>query len=253
MEENLWWAVHDKKEEEVRRILQENREVNVGWRNQSHFGCAALHIACRNNDARIAALLLAHPGIDVNQKKDGGDTPFLTACDYGGTACVRLLLRDPRVDPNQPEADGKTPLWCAAGTGHPAVIRWWIASGREMNLGEPGNPETDAIGKADRRGNADVVLLLRRFRDDPEGTRRQLRKVLGCFDEMAAELFALVIFLCDGLLEIKEESMTGAGRFLAMARRLPIELQMVLCYRAVGSMRMNIPGEVRELAFRSLS
>jgi hypothetical protein len=38
-----------------------------------------------------------------------------------------------------------------------------------------------------------------------------------------------------------------------MVKELPIELQMVLCYRVVGSMKMNIPGEVRELAFKELA
>ena len=64
---------------------------------------------------------------------------------------------------------------------------------------------------------------------------------------MAAEVFALVVFLCDGLLKIKEENMSGAARFFRMAKELPLELQMVLCHRVVGSMRMNIPGKQSEV------
>ena len=30
--------------------------------------------------------------------------------------------------------------------GHLEVIKWWIASGREMDLGQPGNEKNDAIG-----------------------------------------------------------------------------------------------------------
>jgi hypothetical protein len=55
------------------------------------------------------------------------------------------------------------------------------------------------------------------------------------------------------LLEIKEEKVSGAARFFSIAKELPMELQMVLCHRVVGSMRMNIPGEQRELAFRELT
>ena len=122
-----------------------------------------------------------------------------------------------------------------------------------MDLGQPGNEKNDAIGVAKKRGKTEVVSLLERFRDHPEETRHEVRVELGCFDEMAAEIFALVVFLCDGLLEIKEENMTGAARFFRMAKRLPMELQMVLCHRVVGSAGENIPGEQRELAFKELA
>jgi hypothetical protein len=133
------------------------------------------------------------------------------------------------------------------------VIKWWIASGREMDLGEPGNEKNDAIGAATRNERNEEVSLLERFRDHPEETRHEVRVELGWLEEMAAEFFALVVFLCDSLLEIRGESMTGAARFFRIAQKLPIELQMVLSYRMVGSMGGNIRGEQRELAFRELA
>ena len=49
---------------------------------------------------------------------------------------------------NEPAKDGTTPLYAAA-SGSLDVIKWWIASGREMDLGRPGDVgKTDAIGKA---------------------------------------------------------------------------------------------------------
>ena len=76
---------------------------------------------------------------------------------------------------------------------------------------------------------------------------------LGWFDEMAAENFALVVFLCDGLLRIKGENMTAAARFFRVAKELPMELQMILCYRVVESNWENIPPKEMELAFRELA
>ena len=96
-----------------------------------------------------------------------------------------------------------------------------------------------------------MVSLLERFRDNPEETRDEMRMELGWFDE-AAEMFALVVFLCDGLLEIKEKNRTG-GRFFKIAEQLPMELQMVLCHRVVGSMDDNISQEASEAAFRALA
>ena len=148
--------------------------------------------------------------------------------------------------------DGYTPLYYAAYYGHLEVIKWWIASGREMDLGQPGNEKNDAIGGAKKRGKTEVVSLLERFKGNPDQTRSEIRKELRWFGE-EAEFFALVIFLSDGLLEIKAETRSEAARFFRMARELPMELQMVLCHRVVGSMRMNIPGEQRELAFKQLA
>jgi len=51
---------------------------------------------------------------------------------------------------NEPENNGETPLFWAAYEGHQDVIKWWIASGREMNLGTPGDDMTDAIGASAR-------------------------------------------------------------------------------------------------------
>ena len=72
-------------------------------------------------------------------------------------------------------------------------------------------------------------------------------------NEMAAEVFAVVVFLCDGLLKIREEKATKASRVFKVMMELPMELQMVLCHRVVGSAAENIPGEQRELAFQELA
>ena len=70
-------------------------------------------------------------------------------------------------------------LWYAASWGHLDVIRWWIASGREMNLGELGSYKTDAIGAAKKIGHAEVVTLLERFKSDAAQTRYAMRVELG--------------------------------------------------------------------------
>jgi len=83
------------------------------------------------------------------------------------------------VKVNEPDNDGCTPLWSAARRGHIDVIRVWIASGREMDLGKPGDDKTDAIGGAKKRGRTEVVALLERFQSDAAKTRSEVRKELG--------------------------------------------------------------------------
>jgi len=158
---------------------------------------------------------------------------------------------------NEPGNAGLTPLREAAINGHVEVVRWWIASGREMDLGKPGSDKTDAIGVAKLYAKTQPVLrLLTRFRKNPEETRYQMRLELGCVDEIAAEVFALVVFASDGLLRIGVQSTTTTTpttRFFSVACQLPLELQMVLCYRCVGSSKEIISGQDTELAFRALA
>ena len=45
MEEKFWYAARNGKEEEVRKILKENKEIKVNWKDSN--GYTALHWACR--------------------------------------------------------------------------------------------------------------------------------------------------------------------------------------------------------------
>jgi len=133
------------------------------------LGFTLLHSACSgDNRSAVLPLPLAYPDIDVNLKNKYGSTPFYLACLYGYTSCVREMLKDSRVKPNEGDNAGRTPLRWAAFDGHFDIIKWWIASGREMDLGKLGDVDkTDAIGRAKEEGNTEVVTLLERFKSDP--------------------------------------------------------------------------------------
>jgi len=203
----------------------------------------------------VIPLLLAHPDIDVNARNVVGSTPFISACQLGSLSCVREMLKDFRVKVNEPRNNGTTSLWWAASFGHLNVMKWWIASGREMDLGKPGDiSKTDVIGAAKKEGQTEVVTLLERFKSDATNTRHAVRMELGLPDEPAAEMFALVVFVADGLLQIKDTTTTTpAARFFSIASQLPLELQMVLCFRQVGSAKEIIPGKESEVAFKELA
>ena len=101
--------------------------------------------------------------------------------------------------------------------------------------------------KLQERNMTEVVSLLERFLANPHQTRHELRVKLGVLDEFAAEVFALTVFLCDDLLHLKPAHATpnlptaaataAAFRFFSIAKRLPMELQMMLCHFAVGSVK----------------
>jgi len=99
-----------------------------------------------------------------------------------------------------------------------------------------------------------VASLLERFESDATQTRHGVRVELGWYDEVAAEMFALVVFVSDGLLRINDTTTPSpAARFFKIAGRLPLELQMIMCFRQVGSDKEIIPGKESEVAFRELA
>ena len=83
-------------------------------------------------------------------------------------------------------------------------------------------------------------------------TRHSVRVEIGWYKPAAAKMFALVVFVSDGLLQIKDTTLSPAARFFTIARSLPLELQMMLCSRLVGSAKEIISGKESEVAFKSL-
>lgn len=262
MAAELWKAVEKEDKEEVRRILEENRDLDLNWKNEERDSHTALHLACLHGQDEIVSLLLTAPTISVNAKNWHGNTAFKLACDGKRLSCVKMLLEDPRVNPNLPDNQGHSPLWSAAMSGFCEVVRLWIVSGREMDLGEPGNERNDAIWAAtnDRFGlgqewevpRRETAAVLERFRESPGETREEMMREMG----VHAGRFALIIFLCDGLLKFRDDLLPeseSSVRFLRICQRLPLDLQKVVCCRSVGSMKLTISRLQSEAAFRSLA
>ena len=154
---------------------------------------------------------------------------------------------------NEPDNYGRSSLWWAAAAGSLDAIKVWIVSGREVNLGKPGDAVTDAIGGAKMLGKTQVVTLLERFKSDPSQTKHAMRVELGLLDDLAAEMFAVIVFVSDGLLQIKDTTPSSTARFFTIASQLPLELQMVLCFRQVRSAKEIIQGKESEVAFKELA
>ena len=210
----------------------------------------------------VLSLLRDHPEINVNLKGRFGQTPLSFACQSGKVGIVQELLRDPRVDVTLHDSGWHTPLWWASWNGNREVVEWLMASGRD--LGDIENKKdwkgNTALDIARKENKTEIVSLLERFMANPALTRHDLCVRLGVLDDLAAEVFALVVFLCDDLLQLKPASHlaatpdhTAASRFFTIAKRLPMELQMIICHRAVGSMKQSILRKDSEAAFKSLA
>ena len=154
---------------------------------------------------------------------------------------IRLQLKDPRVDITLDDNDGCTPLWLASSKGRYEVFEWLVASGRDLGDIENKKGRYAEMAKTTRPSKlqkkckrTEVVSLLERFIANPTQTRQELCMKLGMLDELAAEVFALVVYLCDELLQftpashLSSATTAAATRFFAIAAMLPMELQMIL-------------------------
>ena len=261
MEQQLVDAATNGHVKDLQALLRDNPAVDVNWRDFN--GWTALHYASRNDHAEVAKLLLAHPSIDVNLQASDGSTSFSFGCVRGAVSVVIMLLKDHRVDVSLDNVNGFTPLLQAASWGQYEVIEWLIASGRDLAIHSKGREcgkDQTALAIARQRRNIGVVSLLERFVANPALTRRELRVKFGVLDGVAAEIFAAMIFLCDELLQIRrtrashqKSAAADATRFLVIAKKLPMELQMVLSYRVVGSRKMNVLRRESEAAFKDLA
>jgi len=252
-EQLLWIASKEGRVTEVKNLLR-IPTLDVNW--ESSFGFTALMMACTYGKDAVVQLLLEHASIDVNKRTGSGQSPFWFSCRNGHTACARLLLKDNRLLPNEVTERGHSPLSSIAFTGNFELLQWWIASGRQLDLGGAHQPASDVIRIARDNLNADAAKLLTSFKKDPEATRHEVREQLGYYKELTVEVFALVVFLCDGLVSIKPNSsqdVMNAVRFFRIARQLPLDLQMVLCQRLGGSGKNAISSSASEAAFWALA
>lgn len=170
MESKLWKAVKARNISEARECLRLAPGLPVNWKNEVYLGWTSLHTACWEGLVELVQLLLAHPNIDVNTKASSyNQTPLALACSNGKVDVVKVLLRDPRVSLNDEDSAGKTPLKHAAANKYVEVVKWMIASGREVLL------ETAKEKKEEDFG----LQVLERFLKNPQETRAEVRRELG--------------------------------------------------------------------------
>ena len=261
LESKLLDAVRAGKVEEVKGILETNLEVTDAW-DPHASSMSALRAACDYGQDGVVKMLLGLPHIDINHIDRYRRSPFFEACRSGSTSCVRLLLADPRLRLEEEKTRMRNPVKMAMKKGHLDVIRWWIASGRELYLGVPGNRDSDVLlvkamnrrflhNSPLRHRRRDASSLLEKFRANRWRTREEVRVELGWYRGPAG-VFALVVFVCDDLLAINLAT-SSATRFFRIAQHLPLELQMMVCLRVAGSMKTHIRHEDREAAFKDLA
>ena len=206
--------------------------VKVDESMQSPF-----QMACGWGNSAIVALLLADPRVDVLQCDHTDFSPFRVACEGNHGDTVSLLLEDDRIDLKSPILGDYTTLAALVDLDSLSIVQRILASGRHV--------ETPFMGE----GESATKDLVTNFEDNPDLVRWQLRQLPRFREKYIGQTFALIVLLCDQFFTLTEAE-SQAQRFFAMARLLPMDLQMVLCNRLYSSPRDIVLRKHSEPGFR---
>jgi ankyrin repeat protein len=124
-------------------------------------GQNGLFLALRGDAARVAAALLAHPDIRIDQPNRHEETPLMIAALHGRLDAARTLL-DRGAQVNR---DGWTPLHYAATGPEPKIVALLLDRGARIDAPSPNR--TTPLMMAARYGTEDAVNLLLARGADP--------------------------------------------------------------------------------------
>ena len=209
-------------------------------------------------------LLASFPHIDMNRPSQEFGSPLHFLCIKGPhrrepLPSLMKLLRDPRVRADILMIGDRTPLMWTIKDESEEAVSLLIASGKDLAIHMKDMNNQDALDIAHRHESSTITSWLEDYIANPAMMTMRMRHETGWAELHAAELYALVIFLCDGLLALptstsaENAGATSAMRFFRIATCLPMELQTILCRRAASCAGDLIPKAKSEEAFRFLT
>jgi ankyrin repeat protein len=103
----------------VQELLEKGAPVN----GQDYFGTTALIIAASEGHADVVKVLLAQPGIEVDEKNKSSGSTALAMAAYKGHVDIIELLVAAGANINETDDGNNTPLMYAAQQGHAAAAQ----------------------------------------------------------------------------------------------------------------------------------
>jgi len=188
-------------------------------------GRTPFHFACFNGHKEIVELLMKTNGFNsLNEKNNYGQRPFYLACYYGHKDIVDLLIKTEGFNSlNEKSNYGSTPFHRVCSNGYTKIVETLLKC---HNIIVP-----DIIKTKDTK----IKELVERYKKDPETCRSNL--IL----KSNIDLYRNIVFLCDEYYKLNEETDNKNGlRFMKIASKLPLELQMTLIHRLSNSPRTII-------------
>jgi hypothetical protein len=242
----------------VTMLLKRSRDVNI----RDSLGCTALHLACMPLRCPVhVSWLLCDPRILPNLRNSDGRTPLDLAFNID-MDCeadrLRAMLKSPRVELG---ARVWTPFEIDV------CLDAIIATSRTFDVSKetifPNSPVPLLAWATERpgRGYDHIRTTIRAYLKDPDMVYHRARTNVFFAEAYSATTFALAVLVSDGYLSVcpyvrwdgfNNEQRPETRRFWRIVRRLPIELQMIVCNRSRGLARDGIGRREVEGAIRCL-
>jgi len=160
--------------------------------------------ACRCGSVEIAEILLTCGApLCFNESSNHEGMPAICFAVYARNEKVlQLLLEEPCIDVNATSNAGISILYtCIRYVEEPLrLVKIILASDRFTNP----QPTKKFIRAKNGKMCPETSKLMDSYQKDPNSVRKALREELGYLPRDAGELFAIVVLLCDGYLELKE-------------------------------------------------
>jgi len=201
---------------------------------------------------------------DFTRRGDEGRPVFPVYLDVPSW---RLLLKDRRCAPAIAACERHNFLHDAICWGQENVVRLLLAyvPNMERCLNQSNAQGRDFSGKPRQvalfHSKGAIIKLLDRLEQAPQLTAFRLRVEDGDTVSLAAEMFAVIVLVCDDYLTFRDLAARSAAledrlarwrRFLLTASALPMEVQMLLCRRAYGDGGSNLLSKDSELGFKNV-
>jgi uncharacterized protein len=172
-------------ERAIGRLLAAGVDPNL----RDERGQVGLYVALRGGSTKSAALLFAHPAVNVDEANVAGETPLMMAALRGNLEwTTRLADRGARIN-----RTGWSPLLYAASGPEPKVVEFLLGRGADIEARSP-NGTTPLMMAARYGAEASADLLLARGADPRRRNEQGLDAAgfarLGGREKLAARLDA---------------------------------------------------------------
>lgn len=136
--------------EHVVDILLKMKDLCINAVNAKEHNRTALILAVRLGHVNIAASLLEHDDININQQDSSGITALYLATFKGNVPIIRLLLQKPETDVNRGDSmSGRSPLILAAERNNTAIVELLLERGADPTIKDRQGGGTALLRAAD--------------------------------------------------------------------------------------------------------
>jgi hypothetical protein len=198
--------------------------------NSLHPPGTLLHEACHYGRSTVVKKLLDnYPNIRVDIKDQSNRDCFYVACS-GGLYYILKLLLNKSTNVSESKEINTNPLWIAAQHGHLNCIMLLAAC--QLS---PWSVEK-AIDIAGYNNYHASVRYLKSYRDNKLIAVFRARSEMNVLMEReATKYFLFIVMLCDDYYKLcYKKGSEKFHKFLSIASKLPMEIQMIICNRAIN-------------------